>query len=182
MESLAIDAGPLVSPVADAAGVRGYKGVPYAAAPVGCLRWRAPAPVAPWREPRPADAFAPASLQGVVWDDIDLGGTGSSEDCLYLNVWTSAAPEARRAVLVYIHGGGFVAGSGAEPRYDGARLAARGIIVVTVNYRLNALGFLAHPELTAEGGASGNWGCSISWRRCVGCRPTSPPSAATPAE
>ena len=79
-----------------------------------------------------------------------------SEDCLYLNVWTPAAPgtSARLPVMVWIHGGGFVVGSGAEPRYDGARLAARGIVVVTVNHRLNALGFLAHPELTAEFGSS----------------------------
>jgi para-nitrobenzyl esterase len=85
-------------------------------------------------------------VQGVVWDDIDLSGPATSEDCLYLNIWTPAAPgtEARLAVMVWIHGGGFVVGSGAEPRYDGARLAARGIVVVTVNHRLNALGFLAH--------------------------------------
>jgi para-nitrobenzyl esterase len=160
MTTLTIDSGPLAPSSPDASGVRAYLGLPYAAPPVGPLRWRAPQPVAPWREPRPADAFGPCSLQGRVWDDIDLRGAGVSEDCLYLNVWTPAAPGAdeRRAVLFYIHGGGFVAGSGSEPRYDGARLAARGIVVVTVNYRLNALGFLAHPELTAESGFSGNWG------------------------
>ncbi len=160
MDALHIDTGPLVAASSDARGVRVYKGLPYAAPPVGALRWRAPAPVAPWREPRPTDAFGPSSPQGVIWDDIDLSGAGAGEDCLYLNVWTPAAPtvDEKRAVLFYIHGGGFVAGSGAEPRYDGARLAARGIVVVTVNYRLNALGFLAHPELTAESGFSGNWG------------------------
>ena len=91
-------------------------------------------------------------MQGVVWDDIDLNGAGMSEDCLYLNVWTPAAPgtASRLPVMLWIHGGGFVVGSGAEPRYDGARLSARGIVVVSVNHRLNALGFLAHPELTAE--------------------------------
>jgi para-nitrobenzyl esterase len=97
-----------------------------------------------------------------VWDDIDLSGAATAEDCLYLNVWTPAAPgeNARLPVMVWIHGGGFVVGSGAEPRYDGARLAARGIVVVTVNHRLNALGFLAHPELTAESDhrASGAYG------------------------
>ena len=110
----------------------------------------------------PPNVFGPNSLQGVVWDDIDPSAVGVSEDCLYLNVWTPAAPGdgARLPAMVWIHGGGFVAGSGAEPRYDGARLAARGIIVVTLNHRLNALGFLAHPELTAESDhrASGNYG------------------------
>ncbi len=111
---------------------------------------------------RPTHDFGAHSVQGVVWDDIDLGGASTSEDCLYLNLWTPAAPGtgARLPVMVWIHGGGFVVGSGAEARYDGARLAARGIVVVTVNHRLNALGFLAHPELTAESDhrASGNYG------------------------
>ena len=108
--------------------------------------------LAAWTGVRPTHAFGPSSVQGIVWDDIDLNGAGMSEDCLYLNVWTPAAPgtSARLPVMVWIHGGGFVVGSGAEPRYDGARLAARGVVVVSVNHRLNALGFLAHPELTAE--------------------------------
>ena len=111
---------------------------------------------------RPTHGFGAHSVQGVVWDDIDLNGVGGSEDCLYLNIWTPAAPgeNARLPIMVWIHGGGFVVGSGAEPRYDGARLAARGIVVVTANHRLNALGFLAHPELTAESdfSASGAYG------------------------
>ena len=151
-KSLMIETGALAVPEPDSSGVRAYKGIPYAAPPVGALRWRAPEPPARWTGLRPTHAFGPHSIQGVVWDDIDLSGTATSEDCLYLNVWTPAALEnaARLAVMVWIHGGGFVVGSGAEPRYDGARLAARGIVVVTVNHRLNALGFLAHPELTAE--------------------------------
>jgi len=151
-KSLAIDSGALAIPEPDAGGVRAYKGIPYAAPPIGPLRWRAPQPVQAWTGLRPTHAFGPSSLQGVVWDDIDLNGAGISEDCLYLNVWTPAAPSdsARLPTMVWIHGGGFVVGSGAEPRYDGARLAARGIVVVTLNHRLNALGFLAHPELTAE--------------------------------
>ena len=151
-KSLAIESGALAIPEPDAGGVRVYKGVPYAAPPVGPLRWRAPQPVAAWTGERPPHAFGPSSVQGIVWDDIDLNGAGMSEDCLYLNVWTPAAPgtSARLPVMVWIHGGGFVVGSGAEPRYDGARLAARGIVVVSLNHRLNALGFLAHPELTAE--------------------------------
>ena len=111
---------------------------------------------------RPTHAFGPSSVQGVVWADIDLRGAGISEDCLYLNVWTPAAPGdgASLPIMIWIHGGGSVVGSGAEPRYDGARLAARGIVVVTLNHRLNGLGFLAHPELTAESDqrASGNYG------------------------
>jgi para-nitrobenzyl esterase len=151
-KSLVIESGALAAPEPDASGVRVYKGIPYAAAPIGPLRWRPPEPVAAWTGFRPTHAFGAHSVQGVVWDDIDLNGTGGSEDCLYLNVWTPGAPgeNARLPIMVWIHGGGFVAGSGAEPRYDGARLAARGIVVVTVNHRLNALGFLAHPELTAE--------------------------------
>jgi para-nitrobenzyl esterase len=160
--NLAIESGALAVPEPDASEVRVYKGIPYAAPPIGPLRWRSPEPVAAWTGVRPTHEFGGHSVQGVVWDDIDLNGAESSEDCLYLNVWTSAPPgtSARLPVMVWIHGGGFVVGSGAEPRYDGARLAARGIVVLTVNHRLNALGFLAHPELTAESDhhASGNYG------------------------
>jgi para-nitrobenzyl esterase len=161
-KSLSIEGGALAIPEPDASGVRAYKGIPYAAPPVARLRWRPPQPVPPWMGVRPVAAFGPNSLQGVVFDDIDPRPAGVSEDCLYLNIWTPAAPDdgARAPTMVWIHGGGFVVGSGAEPRYDGAHLAARGILVVTVNHRLNALGFLAHPELTAESEhrASGNYG------------------------
>jgi para-nitrobenzyl esterase len=160
--NLSIESGTLAVPEPDANGVRVYKGIPYSAPPIGLLRWRPPQPVAAWTGVRPTRAFGSHSVQGVVWDDIDLRGAATSEDCLTLNVWTPAAPgtNARLPTMVWIHGGGFVVGSGAEPRYDGARLAARGIVVVTVNHRLNALGFLAHPELTAESDhhASGNYG------------------------
>ena len=123
----------------------------------------APAPAGYRLDGRATDRLlGPSSLQGVVWDDIDLRGAGVSEDCLYLNVWTPADPGdgARLPIMVWIYGGGSVVGSGAEPRHDGAHLAARGVIVVTLNHRLNALGFLAHPELTAEldHRASGNYG------------------------
>ena len=159
---LSIEGGALAVPDPDAGGVRVYKGIPYAAPPLGPLRWRPPELVPAWTGVRPTDTFGRNSLQGVVWDDIDPFAAGVSEDCLYLNVWTPTAPGegAGLSTMVWIHGGGFVAGSGAEPRYDGAHLAARGIIVVTLNHRLNALGFLAHPELTAESGhrASGNYG------------------------
>ena len=161
-KSLSIEGGALAIPEPDDGGVRAYKGIPYAAPPVARLRWRPPQPVPPWTGVRPVAAFGPNSLQGVVFDDIDPRPAGVSEDCLYLNVWTPAAPDdgARLPTMVWIHGGGFVVGSGAEPRYDGAHLAARGILVVTLNHRLNALGFLAHPELTQESEhrASGNYG------------------------
>src|SRR5271167_2722253 len=161
-KSLSVEGGALDIPEPGGGGVRVYKGIPYAAPPLGRLRWRPPEPVPAWTGVRPSNAFGPNSLQGVVWGDIDPFAVGVSEDCLYLNVWTPAAPgdAARLSTMVWIHGGGFVAGSGAEPRYDGGRLAARGIVVVTLNHRLNALGFLAHPELTAESDhlASGNYG------------------------
>jgi len=151
----------LALPEPAASGVRCLKGIPYAAPPIGPLRWRPPQPVKPWSGVRRTDVFGANSIQGIVFDDIDPLAAGISEDCLYLNVWTPAiGTENLLPVMVWIHGGGFAVGSGAEPRYDGANLAARGILVVTLNYRLNALGFLAHPKLTAESshGASGNCG------------------------
>jgi para-nitrobenzyl esterase len=161
LESLSVEGGLLATPKPAASGVRSFKGLPYAAAPIGALRWRPPQPVKPWSGVRPSDVFGPNSLQGVVFDDIDPTPAGVSEDCLYLNIWTPAAGASNLLpVMVWIHGGGFAVGSGSEPRYDGANLAARGIVVVTLNHRLNALGFLAHPELTAESRhrASGNYG------------------------
>jgi para-nitrobenzyl esterase len=159
--SISVEGGLLALPAPLASGVSSFKGIPYAAAPVGLLRWRAPQPVAPWSGVRPSDVFGPNSMQGAVFDDIDPRPAGISEDCLYLNVWTPAVEMAALLpVMVWIHGGGFAAGSGAEPRYDGANLAAKGIVAVTLNHRLNALGFLAHPELTAESPhrAAGNYG------------------------
>jgi len=172
--ALSIESGALAAPQPCASGVRAYKGIPYAAPPVGQLRWRPPQPVAPWNGVRSAEAFGPNSLQGVVFDDIDPTVCGVSEDCLTLNVWTPASPASsdRLPVMVWIHGGGFVVGSGSEPRYDATRLAARGIMLVTLNYRLNALGFFAHPELSreSEDGSSGNYGmldlvAALQWVR-----------------
>ncbi|WP_158816929.1 carboxylesterase/lipase family protein [Methylocapsa sp. S129] len=159
--SISLEDGLLALSGAAASGVRSFKGIPYAAPPVGALRWRPPQKVAPWSGVRPSDVFGPNSMQGIVFDDIDPRAAGISEDCLYLNVWTTAVGKPDLLpVMVWIHGGGFAVGSGAEPRYDGANLAAKGIVVVTLNHRLNALGFLAHPELTAESphNASGNYG------------------------
>jgi len=144
-----------------AAGVWSFLGVPYAQPPVGALRWCEPQAVADWTEVRRADRVGPRAMQPSLWRDMIFRSEQMAEDCLYLNVWTAAdSPDSRRPVLVYFHGGGFVAGDGSEPRYDGASLARRGIVVVTVNYRLGIFGFLAHPELTQESPhrASGNYG------------------------
>lgn len=151
------EAGALEGVQAD--GLSVYKGVPFAAAPVGELRWRAPQPVKPWQGVRNADAFAPACMQ----KGVSMPGEtppAVSEDCLYLNIWTPAKRAgARLPVLVWIHGGGYSNGSASMPLYWGDRLARKGVIVVTVAYRLGPLGFLAHPELTRESPhqSSGNY-------------------------
>jgi para-nitrobenzyl esterase len=144
----------------EAQGLSIYKGIPYAAAPLGELRWRAPQPVRSWKGVRKATTFAPACLQ----TGVSMPGEAPpavSEDCLYLNIWAPAKKaEGRRPVLVWIHGGGYTNGSAAMPLYWGDRLAHRGVIVVTIAYRLGPLGFLAHPELTGESAhhSSGNYG------------------------
>ncbi len=142
-------------------GIRLFKGVPYAAPPVGALRWQAPQPVQPWSNVRPATQFGPRAMQLPLFSDMNFRSNGVSEDCLYLNVWTPAkAARAKLPVLVYFYGGGFVAGDGSEPRYDGESMARRGVVAVTVSYRLGVFGFLAHPALTRESAqhASGNYG------------------------
>jgi para-nitrobenzyl esterase len=138
-------------------GVRSIKGLPYAVSPVGDLRWKSPQPVGKWLRVRKENAFGPNAPQRILFDDIDPFKVGVSEDCLHLNVWTPAEAGAALPVFFWIHGGGFAVGAGSEPRYDGGNLAKHGVVVVTVNTRLNALGFLAHPALTAETGASGNF-------------------------
>lgn len=143
-----------------AKGVVAYEGVPFAAPPVGPLRWREPQPVAPWKGVRRATAFAPACLQlGVSMPGEPDPKT--SEDCLYLNVWTPSGPHhRRRPVMAFIPGGGYTNGATSLPLYWGDRLARRGVVVVTIGYRLGPLGYLAHPELTAESPhhSSGNYG------------------------
>jgi para-nitrobenzyl esterase len=144
-------------------GVAVYRGIPFAAAPVGEGRWRAPQPFPAWQGVRPAKAFGHSCWQSVSpkgfgpWTHEYVVQGDISEDCLFLNVWTGQGSKAAaRPVLVWLHGGGFNSGSGAIPIYDGARLARQGVVVVTINYRVGALGFLAHPELTREaGGAQG---------------------------
>lgn len=149
-------------------GVRAFLGVPYAAPPVGALRWRPPAPPAVWSGVREAGEFGASCAQeaphrwGPFTDEfLDVGTIG--EDCLTLNVWTPGGKQtgkARRPVLVWIHGGGFGSGSTSVPIYDGRRLAGQGVVVVSLNYRLGIFGFLAHPALSAESEhrVSGNYG------------------------
>jgi para-nitrobenzyl esterase len=152
---------------ADASGeVWVYRGIPYAAAPTGARRWREPQPPERWSEIRSATQPPPACMQRVgggrlPWTPEYMHAGAVSEDCLYLNVWSAAHHSGpSRPVLVYIYGGGFSEGSSTVPIYDGTALARRNLIVVTLNYRLGALGFLAHPGLTQESAhhASGNYG------------------------
>jgi para-nitrobenzyl esterase len=143
-------------------GIAVYKGVPFAAPPVGDLRWRAPGPVVAWSGVKKSDAYAPACEQDESLNAfIGFPVLPLSEDCLYLNVWTPAkSPSERLPVMVWIYGGGFTGGATAFPTYDGASLAHKGVIVVSVAYRVGAFGFLAHPELDRESSAhaSGTYG------------------------
>ncbi|HLZ74199.1 carboxylesterase/lipase family protein [Phenylobacterium sp.] len=154
----------------DVSGVLAFKGVPYAAPPVGAQRWRAPQPARPWSGAHDATAFGPRcmALPGRGLARLD---SPASEDCLSLNIWTAAKSSAeRRPVMVWLHGGAFQFGAGAEPNTDGARLAAKGVVLVSLNYRLGVFGFLAHPDLDKEGAPSGNFGlqdqiAALKWVR-----------------
>jgi para-nitrobenzyl esterase len=154
------------------AGVRVFRGIPFAAPPVAELRWQPPRPPVPWDGVRKGADFGPRCMQAPVFPDMVFRDQ-PSEDCLYLNVWTPAkSPSNRLPVMVWIHGGGFQAGSASEPRQDGDALARKGVVVVSANHRLGVFGFLAHPELTKESahGASGNYGlldqiAALQWVR-----------------
>ncbi|MBO0936231.1 carboxylesterase family protein [Fibrella sp. HMF5335] len=152
-------------------GIQSFKGIPFAAPPVGNLRWKAPQPAKPWTGVRQCDAFGPSPMQGVPapfgpWSaEFLIPKAPISEDCLYLNVWTGQAgatqkKESRRPVLVWIYGGGFSSGGSGAPIYDGEATAQKGVVFVSINYRVGPFGFFAHPELTQESGknASGNYG------------------------
>jgi para-nitrobenzyl esterase len=144
----------------DSSGVREFKGVPFAAPPVGNLRFAPPRPVKPWTGIRQTAQFGPRCMQLPLFGDMNFRSQGMSEDCLYLNIWTPAkSADAKLPVMVYFFGGGFQAGDASEPRYDGESMATRGIVAITVNYRLGVFGFFAHPELTKESPhhASGNY-------------------------
>ncbi|RVU03003.1 carboxylesterase family protein [Mucilaginibacter limnophilus] len=141
-------------------GILTFRGVPFAQPPVGELRWKEPQPVQNWKGIRKADKFGPRAMQKAIYSDMIFRSNGVSEDCLYLNVWTPAKKSTERLpVLVYIYGGGFMAGDGSEYRYDGESMAKKGIVAVTINYRLGIFGFMAHPELTKESAhhSSGNY-------------------------
>jgi para-nitrobenzyl esterase len=168
-----VEQGPLEGASGKQPGVRVYKGIPYATPPVGDLRWKAPhAPVA-WTGIRDAKTFSPVCYQApyAATSLYYQPPQEMSEDCLYLNVWTAAKnPRDKRPVMVWIHGGALTRGSGSTPTYDGENLALKGVILVTINYRLGLLGFYAHPELTKESdrNSSGNYGlldqlAAIEW-------------------
>ena len=159
-----VDGGEVSGSWRENAYVRAYLGIPYAAPPLGDLRWKPPQPPLAWAGVKTAVAVGPQCVQRPTPRESlgyeVYGSPPQSEDCLTLNVWAPPAkPGARRPVMVWIYGGSFDHGSSGYPVYDGARLARRGVVVVSFNYRVGVLGFMAHPELTAEGGgASGNYG------------------------
>ena len=147
-------------------GICVFKGIPYAAPPTGELRWKEPQPVKSWEGVRKADHFGPRAMQKPIFSDMQFRSDGVSEDCLYLNIWTPArSADEKLPVLVYFYGGGFMAGDGSEHRYDGESMARKGIVAITVNYRLGIFGFFAHPELSRETlyKGSGNYGLMDQW-------------------
>ena len=167
---LTIDGGKVIGVQTPTEGIIAYKGIPFAAPPVGDLRWKEPQPVIPWEGVKTADKYGDAASQ-ITWDPQSFYGrewraSGSvpfSEDCLYLNIWTPAAGKTGKKlpVAMWIHGGGYREGFAYEPEMDGGEdWATRGVILVQVTYRLGILGFLSHPLLTAESahGVSGNYG------------------------
>ncbi|RYZ03177.1 MAG: carboxylesterase, partial [Alphaproteobacteria bacterium] len=159
-----------------AKGVLAFKGIPFAAPPVGALRWKSPTRAAKWDGVKDASAYGPICMQKMPNPDNGIGQYPASEDCLTLNVFTQALSHAKRPVMVWIHGGGFVNGSGSAELYDGSQLAKHGVVVVTINYRLGRFGSFAHPLLTKEaaGGPVANYGmldmvASLEWvKRNIG--------------
>ena len=141
--------------------VKAFLGIPYAAPPVGDLRWKPPQPPVKWKGDRDATQFGARCAQGHVYDDMTFLDAGESEDCLFLNVYTpaDAKPKGKLAVMLWIHGGGYIAGASSEPRHGGDFLPLKDVVLVTINYRLGAFGFLATSDLAKEAdGAAGNYG------------------------
>ncbi len=163
-DEVRIDSGTISgAPASAGSKVRAYKGIPYAAPPVGKLRWQPPQPVTAWQGVRKCDQFGPICPQAPypATSIYAQAPQPQSEDCLLLNVWTAAeGADEKRPVMVWIHGGALTRGSGSIPAYDGEQLAIQGVVLVTINYRLGPLGFLAHPALSRESehGSSGNYG------------------------
>lgn len=165
---LSIEGGKVKGIATETPGVLAYKGIPYAAAPIGDLRWKAPQSVTPWEGVKVADSFGHPGYQAVHYPGgyTTEWGYGDespySEDCLYLNVWTKASAQTDRKlpVALWIHGGGYREGWGSEPEFDGQEWANKDVVLVSINYRLGVFGFLTHPELSAESpdGVSGNYG------------------------
>ena len=168
------------SPVEKMEDVQSYKGIPYAAPPVGPLRWKAPQPVIPWEGVRACTQYGPPCPQRKLPPPFDRDYGKTSEDCLTLNIWSGAkSSDEKRPVMVWIHGGGFFGGTASQSDFDGRVLAREGVVVVTINYRLGVFGFLAHPELTRESEhqVSGNYGLLDQIAALGGSRTISPPSA-----
>lgn len=169
------DAGVVEGVRDPASGVLVFRGIPYAAAPVGDLRWRPPRPPVPWSDVRDATTPGPACMQAGGTGPTSVPVTEQSEDCLTLDVWTGALPDVvkqRRPVMVWIHGGGYRSGRGSLPQYGGEVLVPKGVVLVTINYRLGPLGYFAHPALAAEDphGSAGNYGlldqvAALEWVR-----------------
>jgi para-nitrobenzyl esterase len=171
------DKGKIHGKMSDDGQVRTFLGVPYAAPPVGALRWKAPQPTVKWKGVREATSFGSRCMQPDIFHDMQFRGPGESEDCLTLNVWAQVVDKhTKLPVMVWVYGGGFVAGATSEPRQDGEHLAHKGVIVVSMNYRLGLFGFFVHPGLAAESAqhAAGNYGlmdqtAALQWvRRNIG--------------
>jgi len=160
-EQVRVESGILEGKTSSDGKVRIFLGIPFAAPPVGDLRWKEPQPVAKWDGVRQSKKFGPRCMQGGIYADMVFRDAGPGEDCLYLNVWAPRTKAGEKLpVMVWIYGGGFQAGSTSEPRQDGEHLAHKGVVIVSTNYRLGIFGFFSHPDLTAESPhhASGNYG------------------------
>src|SRR5512133_11240 len=156
-DTLRIESG-LISGIKDAKSeVVSFKGIPFAAPPVGNLRWKAPQPAKSWDGVKECKTFSASAMQATpmpfsMWTaEFIAPSEPLSEDCLYLNIWTAAkSPDEKRPVIVFIHGGAFTGGSGSVPVYDGTAMAQKGVVFITINYRVGILGFFSHPELSTE--------------------------------
>jgi len=166
-DKIKVDGGDISGTVNATGDIHIFKGIPFAAAPVAALRWKAPQPVVPWTGVKLCDKFGASPMQAKpvpfsMWtEEFLIPKEPISEDCLNLNVWTGAlSAKEKRPVIVWIYGGGFTSGGSAAPIYDGEAMAKKGIVFVSINYRVGIFGFFAHPELTKESGnnASGNYG------------------------